>query len=104
MSPLRVITSFYINQKEVILSFCENKDKPKLNCEGKCHLKKILIEKHPPESENSFCSENINYPIGLVRGFYLKLLSFEFVSIKFSKFSGVISSPFLNQKSPPPRV
>ena len=41
-----LVINFYSNQAEIIEKHCVNKDKPKMNCEGKCHLKKQL-EKSP---------------------------------------------------------
>lgn len=36
------LTYFKLNQSEIIRKFCVNKDKPKLHCNGKCHLMKEL--------------------------------------------------------------
>lgn len=36
------VLHFYANQKEIAEKFCENKDKPEMNCHGKCHLNKEL--------------------------------------------------------------
>jgi hypothetical protein len=42
-----------INQTEIIQKFCVNKDKPKMNCKGKCHLAKQLQKIEEPEQEKS---------------------------------------------------
>ena len=34
--------NFYLNQKEIAAIECENKDRPELNCNGKCYLAKQL--------------------------------------------------------------
>ena len=47
------IISFYANQDEIAAKHCINKDKPELQCHGKCHLKKKLepsVKKENPES------------------------------------------------------
>ena len=42
------VNSFYqfvhykLNQEEITLEFCINKDKPEMQCDGKCHLAKKL--------------------------------------------------------------
>ena len=41
-SQLVVVGSFLYNQDFIALNFCENVDKPELECNGKCHLKKEL--------------------------------------------------------------
>jgi hypothetical protein len=39
---LLLSTSFILNQEEIALKFCENKDNPDVECNGKCHLAKQL--------------------------------------------------------------
>lgn len=39
-----LIFHFKLNQKSIIANHCENKAKPKLECNGKCYLKKQLSE------------------------------------------------------------
>ena len=42
--------NFNLNQ-EFFASICDNKDKPEMNCNGKCHLKK-QIKKHEKEKSD----------------------------------------------------
>lgn len=52
MQSTRVL-HFYANQTEIAKKHCVNKDKPALNCHGKCHLNKQLNAVKPdPESSN----------------------------------------------------
>ena len=37
-----VVVHFYANQESIEKEFCENIDKPEMNCHGQCHLKKQL--------------------------------------------------------------
>lgn len=39
-----VQVDFIVNQQEITAKLCENKEKPKLQCNGKCHLKKQLAK------------------------------------------------------------
>jgi len=39
-----VLIEFKVNQKFIAETLCENKDKPELNCEGKCYLKTQLAK------------------------------------------------------------
>ena len=66
-----VLLSYYLLNKETIaLNYCENKSKPKLHCNGKCHLKKQLKEQEKKEGsskslsksadESQFCTEYDN--------------------------------------------
>jgi hypothetical protein len=43
-SKLWIYTSFKLNQKYITSHFCVNKDKPKMHCNGHCHLKKELAK------------------------------------------------------------
>ena len=36
------VIHFYVNQDSIEKEFCENLDKPEMNCHGHCHLKKKL--------------------------------------------------------------
>ncbi len=42
LGPIYTICTFYANQIEIEDLFCENKDKPELNCKGHCYLQKQL--------------------------------------------------------------
>lgn len=42
-----LIFHWKLNQQEIIAAYCENKDKPKLSCNGACYLKKQLKELEP---------------------------------------------------------
>jgi hypothetical protein len=44
-----LIVDFMIHQKEIALNFCENKDKPKLQCNGKCQMMKSLKKAEEPQ-------------------------------------------------------
>ena len=44
---------YVINKTEIIDKFCENKDKPILQCDGKCYLKKQVANKFKIEKEAS---------------------------------------------------
>jgi hypothetical protein len=46
-----VCLNYEINKEYITLTYCENKDKPKLKCNGKCHLRKQL--KAQEKQENS---------------------------------------------------
>ena len=43
-----VSVDFLTNQEYIVETLCENKDKPEMNCEGRCYLKKrmaLLLDK-----------------------------------------------------------
>lgn len=42
-------TYYWVNSAAVAAKHCANKDKPKLQCHGKCHMRKVTAE---PETES----------------------------------------------------
>jgi uncharacterized protein YlzI (FlbEa/FlbD family) len=59
--------NFYLNQKEIAAIECENKDRPEMNCNGKCYLAKQL-EKADARVVHAFKL------VGIVRDIKLKQL------------------------------
>jgi hypothetical protein len=67
IGKLVLLSNYLINKEFIIFNYCENKSKPKLKCNGKCHLTKQLKEQEKQESssknnakcidETQFCSE-----------------------------------------------
>jgi hypothetical protein len=45
--------NYLLNKKSITIQFCVNKSKPKMNCNGKCHLKKQLKEQDKKEQSPS---------------------------------------------------
>jgi len=59
-SKLLIFVNFKINQDLITALFCINKEKPKLKCNGKCHLVKQLKtqEDKKEEAPNNTSSKN----------------------------------------------
>jgi len=51
VSKLAYIINYSVNKTSIARNFCENRDKPKMNCQGKCHLKKQLAQAEKNESQ-----------------------------------------------------
>lgn len=47
-----VMFEFYLNQDFIAKNLCINRDKPQMQCNGKCHLKKQLTAEERKEQEN----------------------------------------------------
>ena len=73
MAPLSTMIDFAINQEEIAEEFCENKDKPELKCDGKCHLTKVLQDQSNEDDPTSSFQGRLEYPLGKIS--QLKLLS-----------------------------
>ena len=51
--PILPLFDYWVNYKYIANELCENQDKPELECNGKCHLKKELAKAATEESSNS---------------------------------------------------
>jgi hypothetical protein len=49
-----VVAWFYVNQKQIAATLCENRDKPKMNCCGKCQLKKEIAKEDKQQDKAPF--------------------------------------------------
>ena len=47
-----LFVNYQLNQAEITRKFCENKAKPKLQCNGKCHSATQLVETEKDENES----------------------------------------------------
>ena len=44
-----IVVHYQINKSSITKKYCENKAKPKMHCDGKCHLKKQLKKEEKRE-------------------------------------------------------
>ena len=51
VSKLGYIVNYVVNKNYIAKNLCENRAKPKMKCNGKCHLKKQLIRAEKNESQ-----------------------------------------------------
>lgn len=63
LSKLSLIAYYNINLEYIIQELCENKDKPQLNCKGKCYLKKKLEESNKAENQASGSIKQFELPV-----------------------------------------
>lgn len=49
-SRVIIIVDYMLNKEFIAKNFCENKNKPKMHCNGKCHLKKQLDKEDKREN------------------------------------------------------
>ncbi|UMB60600.1 hypothetical protein MHL31_16175 [Lutibacter sp. A80] len=64
--PVMPIINYYANYDYIAAELCENKDKPYLECNGKCYLKKQLKEVNHTNHDHKSTVPQINfddYPI-----------------------------------------
>lgn len=66
LRPIQPYVEYIINQDYIAEFLCINKDKPKLECKGKCQLVKELEKQRENEPFKSLRVSMENYPIGFV--------------------------------------
>lgn len=52
--PLWPVVEYVVNYDYIVNVLCENKDKPEMQCNGKCHLTKELAKEAGAEDKNPF--------------------------------------------------
>tara|TARA_B100001996_G_C18500130_1_gene531206 strand:+ start:119 stop:523 length:405 start_codon:yes stop_codon:yes gene_type:complete len=81
---------YVINKTEIIDKFCENKDKPMLQCDGKCYLRKQVASKINIEKEIS--------PLPFSNPFNNPTKSFENFNPYCNKIAGLEKTLEVNSK------
>jgi hypothetical protein len=55
--PMWPVVDYVVNYDYIVNVLCENKDKPEMQCNGKCHLSKELAKEAGAEDDNPFTSK-----------------------------------------------
>ena len=76
---------YYLDPIDFIEKLCENRDKPELQCNGKCQLKKVV--------ENNDSNDNQNSPIKIdfkrILLYVVKQLEYKLAAIDFKNNEGL---------------
>lgn len=88
---LILLSNYLINKEFITLNYCVNKSKPKLKCNGKCHLKKQLKAQEKQENRSRSDEKNLDEVQFCMD--YANINSHQFAFILIS-----INSEYLNQK------
>lgn len=63
---LGIVASYHFDKEYIVKSFCENRGRPQLHCEGKCFLKKRLAEVEKKERQASGIEKQLEIPLFLI--------------------------------------
>ncbi len=66
LRPVMPLANYLINQDYIAEFLCINKDKPELECNGKCYLTKQLKEISEEKEKNLPAIAMEDYPIGIM--------------------------------------
>ncbi|MBL4669835.1 MAG: hypothetical protein JKY30_11305 [Flavobacteriales bacterium] len=103
-----VTISYFVNQAEIIELFCINKEKPQLQCDGKCHLANQLAEVENDTEESPFSPNNISYNLEINLSLTETEIDIQPPIKSLTKqtyyiFNSPISEGFHSIQSPPPK-
>ncbi|MBP4140539.1 hypothetical protein J3S90_01840 [Flavobacterium sp. P4023] len=99
-----VILRFKLNQDVIEKEFCENKNRPELNCHGKCHLKKELKQTESKDLELKNFYKNFDLTFVYRADFVFKAPYFIAFPRKIGYSEIRHSEPYLDVFVPPPLV
>lgn len=87
LRPIQPYVEYALNQKYISEFLCINKDKPKLQCNGKCHLTKQIEKQKEKDPLSALSIALENYPIGFV-----DILKISFLDAPISQQNQIIIS------------
>ncbi|MFD2892038.1 hypothetical protein ACFS5J_08450 [Flavobacterium chuncheonense] len=76
LKPVLPFVEYVVNYEYIAMQLCENKSKPELKCNGKCHLVKELAKASENEKPLSQNKKNSNTEIEIL--FYNTVTEFQF--------------------------
>ena len=101
-APFYTLVNFAIYQEEITDEFCENKDKPKLACNGKCHLSKVLANQLVEEDQELSTYPSLEYPLGKVERITIKEFILDFSSLRTPPYWESLTNNLQDQIDHPP--
>lgn len=91
--PLFPVIEYVVNYDYIAKVLCENKDKPEMKCNGKCHLMKELAKASEEEKPNSNDKKNTHLESEVL--FFEAIKPLEIAQIYFSD-KNTINSNYAN--------
>lgn len=99
-----IIVLFKLNQATIEQAFCINKNKPELQCHGKCHLKGKLQDAENSRSDVNSLFKNIDMlPISVVKT-GAEILLPVYIGNKSMYKETEYSDPYMEVLLPPPKA
>ncbi len=81
LKPVLPVVDYVVNYEYISKVLCVNKDKPKLKCNGKCHLMKELAKTSENETPISSNKKIASHELEVL--FFEEIKSFKIASIYF---------------------
>lgn len=97
--------SYQLNYQYISTVLCENKDKPKMDCKGKCQLNKEIKKNAEEESKKQPALQNIQAEeIPSEKPYYTPIRFYLLKKVFYSLYSEQYLSKALNHITPPPKA
>lgn len=110
IKPLWPLAEYVVNYDYIVENLCENKDRPFLNCDGKCYLAKQLAKESEGADNNPFESKqsktDIQFVVSFDTSFDLDLDNNGFSTLlnNFKTSQDLFSILFLTDIAQPPEL
>ncbi|NKI27053.1 hypothetical protein HCG49_10810 [Arenibacter sp. 6A1] len=107
IKPFWPVAEYAINYDYIVENLCENRDKPLLNCDGKCYLAKQLAKESEGSEENPFEANPSKLEIQFITSFE-SVFNFglenynDTVQDNFKSTQNLFSREFLTDIAKPP--
>ena len=82
IKPIFTVVEYVVNYEYISKVLCENKTKPQMHCNGKCHLMKELAKASDAENPKSSDKKGSTLPIEVL--FFEEIKSFKISTLYFS--------------------
>ena len=103
VQPILPLIEYNVNKEYIASVLCENRDKPQLDCQGKCYLKKQIQKTKKSDShEHPIPQIDLSkYPVSLISNYTYKLNeviiipdnNFQEKSVKTNHYSASLFRP-----------
>lgn len=110
VKPLWPVAEYVMNYDYIKNVLCENKDKPQLNCDGKCYLAKQLAKESQQNQKNPFGEKQSKIEIQHITFFQslpqinLGLNLLEIKKTNFTTVQELVSNLFTSDILQPPEL
>lgn len=108
--PLWPVMDYFANYNYIVTELCENKDKPEMECNGKCYLAKQLAKEAADDDQNPLNNKTSKTEIPQIiiseniSEFQFAPIPLENSSNGFGYKPNLIASLFISKILQPPRV
>lgn len=105
--PMIPIIDYYANYNYIATELCENRDKPFLECNGKCYLAKELNKVNHENHNNESNLPKINFddfPVTFIKNNNYSFLFVEINSLKNFSKKEIIPFKLYNGVLKPPKI